>query len=34
MRPAKIRLAQAAMVERNPTVDDLCKDMGVTRQTL
>jgi DNA invertase Pin-like site-specific DNA recombinase len=34
MTPAKLRLAQAAMAERDTKVGDLCKELGVTRQTL
>jgi AcrR family transcriptional regulator len=34
MTPAKLRLAQAAMAERGTKVGDLCKELGVTRQTL
>jgi DNA invertase Pin-like site-specific DNA recombinase len=34
MTPAKLRLAQAAMAKRDTTVGDLCKELGVTRQTL
>ena len=34
MTPAKLRLAQAAMAKRDTKVGDLCKEMGVTRQTL
>jgi len=34
MTPAKLRLAQAAMAKRDTKVGDLCKDLGVTRQTL
>ncbi len=34
MTPAKLRLAQAAMVDRDTKVGDLCKELGVTRQTL
>jgi DNA invertase Pin-like site-specific DNA recombinase len=34
MTPAKLRLAQAAMAKRDSTVCDLCKELGVTRQTL
>ncbi len=34
MTPAKLRLAQAAMAKRDSTVGDLCKELGVTRQTL
>ena len=33
-RPAKLRLAQAAMAKRDTKVGDLCKELGVTRQTL
>src|SRR5262245_12133006 len=32
--PAKLRLAQAAMAKRDTKVSDLCKELGVTRQTL
>ena len=34
MTPAKLRLAQAAMAKRDTNVGDLCKELGVTRQTL
>ena len=34
MTPAKVRLAQAAMAKRDTKVGDLCKELGVTRQTL
>ena len=34
MTPAKLRLAQAAMAKRDTRVGDLCKELGVTRQTL
>jgi DNA invertase Pin-like site-specific DNA recombinase len=34
MTPAKRRLAQAAMAKRDTKVGDLCKELGVTRQTL
>ena len=34
MTPAKLRLAQAAMAKRDTKVSDLCKEIGVTRQTL
>ena len=34
MTPAKLRLAQAAMAQRDTTVNDLCQELGVTRQTL
>lgn len=34
MTPAKLRLAQAAMAQRDTQVGDLCKELGVTRQTL
>ena len=34
MTPAKLRLAQAAMSQRDTKVGDLCKELGVTRQTL
>jgi hypothetical protein len=33
MTPAKLRLAQAAMTDRDVKVGDLCKELGVTRQT-
>ena len=32
--PAKVRLAMAAMGQRETKVGDLCKELGVTRQTL
>src|SRR5271170_7296178 len=32
MTPAKLRLAQAAMTDRDTKVGDLCKELGVTRQ--
>jgi len=34
MTPAKIRLAQAAMAKPGNNVGDLCKELGITRQTL
>ena len=34
MTPAKLRLAQAAMSKRDTKVGELCKELGVTRQTL
>ncbi len=34
MTPAKLRLAQAAMARRDTKIGDLCKELGVTRQTL
>src|SRR5271167_3930150 len=34
MTPAKLRLEQAAMAERDTKVGDLCKELGVTRHTL
>jgi DNA invertase Pin-like site-specific DNA recombinase len=34
MTPAKLRLAQAAMVDRDTKVGDLCRELGITRQTL
>jgi len=34
MTPAKLHLAQTAMAQRDTTVGDLCKELGVTRQTL
>lgn len=34
MTPAKIRLAAAAMASRDTSVAALCKELGVTRQTL
>lgn len=34
MTPAKVRLAVAAMSDPDTIVTDLCKDLGVTRQTL
>ena len=34
MTPAKLRLAQAAMAKRDTRVGDICKELGVTRQTL
>jgi len=34
MTPTKLRMAQAAMAKRDTRVGDLCKELGVTRQTL
>lgn len=34
MTPAKLRLAMASMREKSTHVGDLCKELGVTRQTL
>jgi DNA invertase Pin-like site-specific DNA recombinase len=34
MTPAKVRLAQAAMQNRDTRVGALCKELGITRQTL
>jgi DNA invertase Pin-like site-specific DNA recombinase len=34
MTPAKLRLARAAMADRETNVGDLCRKLGVTRQTL
>jgi DNA invertase Pin-like site-specific DNA recombinase len=34
MTPAKLRLAQSAMAKRDTSVGDLCKELGITRQTL
>lgn len=34
MTPAKLRLAQAAMANRDTKVGDLCRELGVTRQSL
>ena len=34
MTPAKLRLAQAAMANRDTKVGELCEELGVTRQTL
>jgi hypothetical protein len=34
MTPTKLRLAQAAMVDRDTKVGDLYKESGVKRQTL
>src|SRR6188768_2881742 len=31
MTPAKLRLAQVAMAERNTKVSDLCKELSITR---
>ena len=34
MTAAKLRLAQAAMADQETYVGDLCRELGVTRQTL
>lgn len=34
MTPAKLRLAMAAMGQRQTVVSELCKELGITRQTL
>jgi DNA invertase Pin-like site-specific DNA recombinase len=34
MTPAKLRLARAAMADQETKVADLCRELGVTRQTL
>jgi hypothetical protein len=34
MTPAKLHLAQAAMAKRDTKVSELCKELGITRQTL
>lgn len=34
MTPAKVRLAMAAMADPDTNVTDLCKELGITRQTL
>ena len=34
MTPAKLRLAQAALKDPNTQVNTLCKELGITRQTL
>ena len=34
MTPAKLRLAQATMADHATKVGDLCRELGVTRQTL
>lgn len=34
MMPAKLRLAMAAMGQKETVVSELCKELGVTRQTL
>lgn len=34
MTPAKVRLAAASMGQPDTNVGDLCKELGVTRQTL
>jgi DNA invertase Pin-like site-specific DNA recombinase len=34
MTPAKLRLAQAAMANRDTSVEELCQELGITRTTL
>lgn len=34
MTPAKLRIAMAAMGQKETVVSELCKELGVTRQTL
>ena len=34
MTPAKVRLAMAAMGQKQTKVGDLCKELGISRQTL
>jgi DNA invertase Pin-like site-specific DNA recombinase len=34
MTPAKLRLARAAMADQKTNVGDLCRELGITRQTL
>jgi len=34
MTPAKVRLAQASMGKPETVVSNLCKELGVTRQTI
>lgn len=34
MTPAKVRLAMAAMGQKETNIGDLCKELGITRQTL
>jgi DNA-binding MarR family transcriptional regulator len=34
MTPAKLHLVQAAMADPETSVGDLCRELGVTRQTL
>jgi DNA-binding phage protein len=34
MNPAKVRLAMASMGKPETAVSNLCKELGVTRQTL
>jgi hypothetical protein len=34
MMPAKLRLARAAVADPETNVGDLCRELGVTRQTL
>ncbi|WP_345769890.1 recombinase family protein [Skermanella aerolata] len=34
MTPAKLRLAQAAMANRDTSVEELCRELGITRTTL
>ena len=34
MTPIKLQIAQVAMKESETKISDLCKELGVTRQTL
>ena len=34
MTAAKLRLARVAMADRETNVGDLCRELGITRQTL
>ena len=34
MTPAKIRLAMAAMGQKETKISDLCREVGITQQTL
>ena len=34
MTPAKVRLAAAAMAERDTSAGQLCAELGISRQTL
>jgi DNA-binding phage protein len=34
MTPAKVRLAMASMGKPNTKVSELCKELGISRQTL
>jgi len=34
MTPAKLRLAMASMGKRETKIGELCKELGITRQTL